>query len=252
MKKRNVLVITDNIELAEYFVEIVSEKKLTELYGFHYRHHYKDSPLRDKTILGNKFLPINLKEEWDAVVKKYDLVLSVHCKQIFPGKMVEQVRCINIHPGYNPYNRGWFPQVFAILNGKPLGATIHEIDNELDHGKIIVQKTVPVYKSDTSLTAYMRVQAMEVELIRENIVTILAGDYQPKTPEVSGNINLKKDFNELCEIPLEKQATFGEAIDRLRALTHPPYDNAYFIDPENGEKVWVSIQLKTEQKNDDR
>ena len=56
-----------------------------------------------------------LDDEW---MRHYKVGISAHCKQIFPAKLVENVRCYNIHPGYNPYNRGWFPQVFSIINKK--------------------------------------------------------------------------------------------------------------------------------------
>lgn len=251
MKQHRVLVVSDNEELVRQFMRIVSEQQLGDSYKFDYKHHYKATPLAGKVLYGNKLLPINLKEDWQNITRSYDVVISAHCKQIFPDEMVKRIRCVNIHPGYNPYNRGWFPQVFSILNGKPLGATIHEIDGMLDHGAIIAQETVPVYKSDTSLTAYSRVQAKEVALLEENITRILSGNYEARRPEIEGNINLKKDFNELCEISLKEKLTFGEAIDRLRALSHEPYDNAYFINPEDGEKIWVSIRLKTIRESDE-
>lgn len=238
-----ILVISDNEELTTQFIRIVNDQQLNNIYKFEYRHHHKASPLTGKTILGNILLPINLKVDWKKVVQKYDMVISAHCKQIFPEEMVQKIRCINIHPGYNPYNRGWFPQVFSIINGKPLGATIHEIDGELDHGAIIAQDTVPLYKYDTSLSAYNRVQTKEVALLEEYISRILSGEYKAKAPEFEGNINLKKDFNALCEIKLDEVVTFGEAIDRLRALTHEPYSNAYFVNPDDGKRIGVSIQL---------
>jgi methionyl-tRNA formyltransferase len=78
------------------------------------------------------------------------------------------MRCINIHPGLNPYNRGWYPQVFAINNGLPHGATIHEMDDKIDHGDIIYQKSVDIKLSDTSKTLYERVLDTEIFLFKEN------------------------------------------------------------------------------------
>ena len=58
-----------------------------------------------------------------------------------------------------------------------------------------------------------------------------------------GNINYKEDFDRFCKINLNKEGTFGEFIDLLRATTFAKYDNAYFVD-EEGNKVFVSINLK--------
>ena len=66
-----------------------------------------------------------------------------------------------------PHNRGWFPQVFSLINGKPCGVTIHEIDEKLDHGDIIVQKEVVAEPWDTSLDVYNKILNTEVELIEK-------------------------------------------------------------------------------------
>jgi hypothetical protein len=44
---------------------------------------------------------------------------------------------------------------------------------------------------------------------------------------------------------LNQVGTFGEFIDRLRALTHGDFRNAYFID-SSGVKVFVRISLELE------
>jgi methionyl-tRNA formyltransferase len=191
------------------------------------------------------FSPINVTTECEGIISNFDLVLSLHSKQVFPQKLIDNVRCVNIHPGYNPFNRGWFPQVFSILNGKPLGVTIHVMDERIDHGPIIEQETVPVYVWDTSLTAYNRVLDKEIELIEKNLVRIIQGAYEAKPMTYEGNINLKTDFDSLCELDLKEETSVGYLIDRLRALTHGDYKNCYFRD-ENGNRVYVSIDLKPE------
>ena len=76
---------------------------------------------------------------------------------------------LQLHPGYNPYNRGWYPQVFAILNNTVIGATLHEIDDLLDHGDIIDQEYVPITDYDTSLSVYEKVQSVEIKILRRNL-----------------------------------------------------------------------------------
>lgn len=136
-----------------------------------------------------------------------------------------------------------FPQVFSILNKKPVGATIHEIDRELDHGPIIFQEEIPRYSYDTSQDVYQRIQYKEIEMIREHLEEIVNREYTARKMESEGNINYKEDFDRLCKINLNKEGTFGEFIDLLRATTFAKYDNTYFVD-EEGNKVFVSINLK--------
>ena len=130
----------------------------------------------------------------------------------------------------------------------PLGATIHEIDEELDHGAIICQKEVPVYAWDTSFSAYERVQQAEVELLNEWLPQLISGDYKTFKPEKEGNVNQKKDFNTLCKLVLQQQQSIGETIDLLRAMSHGDFKNAYFIDPCTEKKVWVKISLNEEKE----
>ncbi len=239
---KNILVVSDNQFLIEAFHKLtgsISDITVT----------YTCSP-QNTALLGCANLPVNVsalsvKTDWKQL--SYDLIFSLHCKQLFPEGLVKKIKCINVHPGLNPYNRGWFPQVFSILNGKKSGATIHEIDEHLDHGNIIAQREVPIAKHDTSLTAYLKIQDAEVDLLKENLEAILNKTYTAWKPAEEGNVNLKKDFNALCKIDMNKQVTMSEAIDYLRAMTHGQYQNAYYIDQATGNKVYVSVQFKVEE-----
>ncbi|HRG87618.1 MAG TPA: dTDP-4-amino-4,6-dideoxyglucose formyltransferase [Chitinophagales bacterium] len=239
---KNILVVSDNQFLVEAFHKIT-----TTLTGITvtYTCSPQNTALLNNTSLPVTITPLSVKTDWKQL--NYDLIFSLHCKQLFPEELVKKTKCINVHPGLNPYNRGWFPQVFSILNGKKSGATIHEIDEQLDHGRIIAQCEVPIARHDTSLTAYLKIQDAEVELLKENIGAILNNTYTAWQPDEEGNINLKKDFNALCKIDLNKQVTMAEAIDYLRAMTHGQYQNAYYIDPVTGDKVFVSVQFKVEK-----
>ena len=166
---------------------------------------------------------------------------------MFPNKLVDNHRCINVHPGLNPYNRGWYPQVFSIINKKPIGVTIHEMDRELDHGPIIYQEELEIFSYDTSYDIYQRILSKEIELLDQNLESLIDGKYETIIPKSQGNLNCKSDFDKLCKIDLNEQGSFGYFIDLLRATTFVNYDNAYFCD-ENGNKIYVSIKLKKENK----
>lgn len=188
---------------------------------------------------------LNVREQAAEIINQYDLLISIHCKQLFPAELVRGIRCVNVHPGLNPYNRGWFPQVFSILNGLKTGVTIHEIDEHLDHGPIIIQREYPLESWDTSGTAYAKIMLIERELVLEHFVMIRDKQYSATAPISEGNINYKKDFEKLKALDLNEQATFGHFLNRLRALTHDHFKNAYYLD-ENGKKIFVRIVLDPE------
>lgn len=245
---KNVLIISDNPYLSKKFFEIIDRKKLTDS-----NFSLSISPFSNhndfETSDGSAVQIFDLRDQPTIafIKQQFDLVFSIHCKQIFPIDLINHVKCINIHPGFNPINRGWYPQVFSILNKLPVGATIHEIDEKLDHGGIIARAYVTKNAYDTSESLYNKIIAKEIELLEQYIEEIISGDYSLTEPEEEGNLYLKKDFNNLLELDLNQQTTVGDLIDRLRALTHGKYNNAFFIDPATGDKVFVGISLKPQQ-----
>lgn len=241
---RRILILTDNVSVYRRFKETFN---LFDFIGvkIEYFCSYNNNVFNDMVDDSEKIDMINVKNQYKQILQKYDLVISAHCKQLFPKEMVRGVKCINIHPGYNPYNRGWYPQVFSIINKMPAGATIHEIDENLDHGKIIDQMLVDVYSWDTSESLYDRVLDAEFCLIERSIVKILENNYKATNSFQEGNLNLKKDFNDICLIDLKRSGTFGEVVDLLRALTHGEYKNAYFVDTD-GKKVYIRLSLEKE------
>lgn len=242
---KNILIVSDNVNLCKQMLPIIKPYKDRNF-------HFATSPFSNAQQFENELdesvYIVDMKDDIAVqnLVRDYDLVLSIHCKQIFPKQLINAVKCINIHPGYNPINRGWYPQVFAIINDLPVGATIHEIDEELDHGKIIARDFVYKSLDDTSLSLYEKITKKEMELFADNIEVILNAAYRSFDAENEGNVFLKKDFNKLCAINLEERKTVGETIDMLRALTHGDFKNAYFVDPASGKKIFISVNLAVE------
>lgn len=230
-----ILVLTDNEQIYKNFNKIIVESNYPQKFSFF-------CSKETNFFRENSVQSLKIKTRLDFVIDNFDLVISLHCKQIFPPKLIEKIKCINIHPGYNPINRGWYPQVFALIYNLPIGATIHEMDEKLDHGPIIDRVFVKKYEYDTSISLYNRVLDAEMELLRKNLRCILEGKYLTYTPESEGNLFSISDFNSLKEIDLNKKATYREVIDYLRAMTHGDYKNAYFID-SLGNKIYVKLQL---------
>ncbi len=235
-----ILIVTDNIELYKWLEKFVQTDDFRNyLFAFVCSPESKDNFEEFQNIK-----PLSIKQNVNAV-RNYDKIISLHCKQFFPKELVNSVKCINIHPGYNPINRGWYPQVFAIINDTDIGATIHEMDENLDSGNIIVREKIKKFSWDTSLSLYERVVELEKKLIEGNLKNILADSYQTTKPESDGFLSTKKNFKELCEINLNEKLTFKQAIDKLRALTHGEYKNAYFYD-ETRNKIFLKIELEKE------
>jgi methionyl-tRNA formyltransferase len=230
-----IAIVTDNIYLKRKFSELLKIKELIV------EPIYWSSSMAVIEAFDDVKI-INIKEDWQLLIE-FDIIFSLHSKSIFPNELVLKKRCINIHPGLNPFNRGWYPQIFSIINKLPVGVTIHEIDCELDHGPIIAQREIEIFEWDTSLSLYNRILEAEIEILDLHLQEIIDGNYNKANPASEGNLNFKIDFNRLCKIDLQQSATYGEVIDRLRALTHGDLKNAYFFDSRTGEKIYARIEL---------
>lgn len=74
-------------------------------------------------------------------------------------------RVLNIHPALLPSFKGLHAQQQALAYGvKIVGATVHLVDEDTDHGPIIVQGAVPVQPDDTEERIRERILAVEHEI----------------------------------------------------------------------------------------
>lgn len=79
-------------------------------------------------------------------------------------------RIMNIHPALLPSFPGIHAQRQALERGVRIaGATVHFVDEEMDHGPIIVQAAVPVYADDTEESLSTRILAQEHRIYAQAI-----------------------------------------------------------------------------------
>jgi phosphoribosylglycinamide formyltransferase-1 len=84
-------------------------------------------------------------------------------------------RILNIHPSLLPDFPGLDSQRQALEHGvKVSGCTVHFVDETLDGGPIIAQRSVPVMEGDTVETLSVRILEQEHELYAEAVASILA------------------------------------------------------------------------------
>lgn len=85
------------------------------------------------------------------------------------------LRILNIHPSLLPAFPGLDAQRQALAHGvKVSGCTVHFVDNTLDGGPIIAQRTVPVLPGDTVETLSSRILEQEHILYPEAVAEVLA------------------------------------------------------------------------------
>ena len=112
---------------------------------------------------------------------KVDLVCLAGYMRLLSPWFVQQFphRILNIHPSLLPAFPGLEAQEQAYAYGvKVTGCTVHFVDEELDHGAIIVQKAIPVLDSDDEQTLSARILEQEHIAYSEAINIVLSGKYE--------------------------------------------------------------------------
>jgi len=88
-------------------------------------------------------------------------------------------RILNIHPSLLPAFPGLDAQQQAFDYGaKIAGCTVHFVDEHLDHGAIILQRSIPVLETDSAHELAERILAEEHIAYSEAIVRVASGDYE--------------------------------------------------------------------------
>ncbi|MFB3916775.1 MAG: phosphoribosylglycinamide formyltransferase [Terriglobales bacterium] len=148
-----------------------------------------------------------VREEHDAEVvaalkeKKADLVCLAGYMRLLSPWFVQQfpLKVLNIHPALLPAFTGLDAQKQAFDWGvKVSGCTVHFVDEHLDHGPIIVQKTVPVLDDDDDHTLADRILKQEHIAYSEAIRIVLEGNW-----EIQGRRVVRKSA-ELKSVPASK------------------------------------------------
>ena len=111
---------------------------------------------------------------------RVELICLAGYMRLLSGWFIQQFpnRILNIHPSLLPAFPGLDAQKQAFDYGvKVSGCTVHFVDADLDHGAIILQKTVPVLATDDDHTLAARILEQEHIAYSEAIQIVLKGNY---------------------------------------------------------------------------
>lgn len=156
-----------------------------------------------------------------------DLIAVVSYRQIL-GKPIIDIPAwgvINLHGALLPKYRGASPINWVLINGEvETGVTIHFIDEGVDTGDIIAQRTIPVAFDDDAVTLFEKITTVGVELFEEVIGHFAAGRV-PRRPN-------RKELGSYFRRRRPEQGAIkwqGDALsvyNTIRALV-PPFPGAF-------------------------
>ncbi len=107
-----------------------------------------------------------------------ELVCLAGFMRLLSASFVERFRnrVLNVHPALLPAFPGGRAVADALAWGaRVTGATVHFIDEEVDHGPILLQEAVPVLPGDDEARLHDRIRSVEHRLYPEAVRLFAAG-----------------------------------------------------------------------------
>ena len=187
--------------------------------------------------------PTNLKDEGFLTELK-DLKANLQVVVAFrmlPKQVWDMPKfgTFNLHASLLPQYRGAAPINWAIINGETFtGVTTFFIDDKIDTGNIILQKSERILPDDNVGTLHDRLKELGAELVVETCQQIKNGEVassaQTTTEELKPANKLHK---ETCRVDWTKP--LHKIHDHIRGLS--PYPTAWTFLVNNGKEINVKI-----------
>ena len=122
--------------------------------------------------------------------QEIDLIINARTRFIYKKKILKtpKLGCLNIHHGILPKYRGTMCDLYALIEERPAGFSIHQMESKIDTGAILRVKevTIPSFKNPDTLNFSHHIKRSSIE----------------EGNELS---QLIKKINEKKEIPIEKE-----------------------------------------------
>lgn len=133
---------------------------------------------------------------------------------------------VNLHASLLPKYRGAAPIHWAIINGeKQTGCTVFFLDEQVDTGNIIAQKSTPVGENETTGDVYQRLADMGSKLLVEALNTIESGNFSLTKQQDDLATPAPKLFKEDCHINFNEAA--ARVHNKIRGLS--PFPTAWAL-----------------------
>jgi phosphoribosylglycinamide formyltransferase 1 len=111
--------------------------------------------------------------------EEIELIVLAGFMRVLGNELVGTFRnqILNIHPSLLPAFPGAHAVDQALEHGvKMTGVTVHFVDEEVDHGPIIAQRSVPVLSDDDRYSLHARIQAEEHDLYPKVVAALARGE----------------------------------------------------------------------------
>lgn len=156
-----------------------------------------------------------------------DLLFSLQYPRRIDGPVlsIPSIGAFNLHFSLLPKYRGCYPIAWVLWNGEDVaGATLHEMTENFDDGRIVAQTQVEIGHRTTAKELYGQITDAAVDLFAKALPSLKTGDYEARPQDPDEATYYDKDS---IDFDVEKHVDWTEPVDavhnRVRAFTFPPF-----------------------------
>jgi len=180
-------------------------------------------------------------QEFVSQVKELgtELMINVFFLQKYRSKLLEATKfgTINVHPSKLPFYRGRDCVRWAMVNGeKEIGVTVHQMDDALDTGAIILQDSFPVDLNDNYMEVFDKLKSVYPKIVVEAVQLISSGKVQRKmqNPAEEGTYFTHR-------LPEDSRINWGDASLEIHNLIRASFEPGFYAySTLEGKKIFIT------------
>ena len=184
-------------------------------------------------------------EQFQATLRSWDAdIFVVVAFRMLPQSVwaMPSMGTFNLHASLLPQYRGAAPINWAIINGEhETGVTTFMLNERIDEGGILLQRTTPITPDDNAETLHDRLASMGSQLVVETLRGLQQGTLHPKPQPIVTELNLApKIFKPDCAINWNQQGR--RVVDFIRGLSPYPAATMLMEDDKGQEQSFKIFQ----------
>ena len=193
---------------------------------------------------------IKSRDQFNKVLSKMtdlDFLITVYWPWLVDKKNFKKFKnSINFHPSFLPYGRGWYPHVYSAIYKIPYGVSLHQINENIDNGKIWCQKRIKIKNFIKGDEIHKIAQNEILRLFKTNFSKIIKNKIKPKIQNKKLKYLDKNWTDKIDRVDLSKKKKIIDLINLIKIRTYKNKNFLYFLD-KNKKKNFINIELKKKQ-----
>ena len=129
-----------------------------------------------------------------------DLIVNLRTRNIYKAEILglPKIGCLNIHHGLLPDHRGTMCDLWAWSEGRPVGFTIHWMNEKIDDGRLVARREIDAKR----FTSYVDIPMESSRVEAETLLDVLR--------QVQANGSLTGEPNRSTGTPHTRNPTFAQ------------------------------------------